>query len=375
MPGRWLLAIASLVFDDVIIRDVVQPTIADLRREWVDAGADGRERLLARGRGYLAFWSLVVVSPVAFRSWPGRQNGRPLGHFVGVLAAILFLVLSWSAIMDRKFFLFFDQLPDGAMGALATSANFAFLVGPAILTLMVVGRWRRGSDRFRLQTGEVVLASLTCITIATFLGTAGVIYAFAGIGRQGSAGLGHVTGVVFPAMRSVLLAVVSSTVCLVAYGAIAAIGRGRAATGLPVVQPSGGRRRAFAWSLLLLGVLVAVDQLLRQHHEMTDWLTVMLGPPKAGISGRTMAQRSEEIIAPLLAWGAFLSVVVFVLTLSLWRSSRAKQTHPMLTWSSRLALVAVVVGGAWHAWVVQTDLRQLRDNIEQVKAMPPPQGR
>jgi hypothetical protein len=77
LPGDWLLAIARALLDRAIVTDVVEPTVADLRSEWLRAGADRTARLRARVRGYLAFWSLLAISPFAFRRWPGRAPGVP----------------------------------------------------------------------------------------------------------------------------------------------------------------------------------------------------------------------------------------------------------------------------------------------------------
>jgi uncharacterized protein involved in exopolysaccharide biosynthesis len=72
VPGAWLLAIARFVFDEAVLKDVVHQTIADLRSEWIDAGPRVFARWRARCLGYVAFWSLVLISPVAFRKWSGR---------------------------------------------------------------------------------------------------------------------------------------------------------------------------------------------------------------------------------------------------------------------------------------------------------------
>jgi len=76
MPGAWLLRIAGIVFDETVLSSVVHPTIADLRSEWLEAGASPGRRMLARGRGYFAFWSLVAMAPVALRHWPSRRPDR-----------------------------------------------------------------------------------------------------------------------------------------------------------------------------------------------------------------------------------------------------------------------------------------------------------
>jgi hypothetical protein len=65
LPGRILLRIARLVVDDRLFSAVVHPTIADLQREVADAGPSALERLRARRRGYVAFWTLVLVASFA----------------------------------------------------------------------------------------------------------------------------------------------------------------------------------------------------------------------------------------------------------------------------------------------------------------------
>jgi hypothetical protein len=72
-PGKWLLAIGRALLAPAIVADVVEPTIADLREEWLRA-ADRSARRLARIRGYLAFWSILAMAPFAFRNWPGRRS-------------------------------------------------------------------------------------------------------------------------------------------------------------------------------------------------------------------------------------------------------------------------------------------------------------
>lgn len=75
IPGRFLLKVAELVFDDSVLATVVRPTIADLQTEVRDAGGDRVARLRARIRGYAAFWLLVGCAPVAFHAWPTRSIG------------------------------------------------------------------------------------------------------------------------------------------------------------------------------------------------------------------------------------------------------------------------------------------------------------
>jgi hypothetical protein len=79
-----LLRIARLVFDEAVLSSVVHPTIADLQEELRAAGSSRRRRLTARWRGYRAFWTLVLLAPVAFDGGAVRPRGTaPLLDMVG----------------------------------------------------------------------------------------------------------------------------------------------------------------------------------------------------------------------------------------------------------------------------------------------------
>ena len=263
-----------------------------------------------------------------------------------------------------------DRLPAGTLAVLGAGADYAFLIGPAMLSVMLLRRWHGGADAFRIHTGEVVLAGLASITAAAFFGTAGIVGTFQDIGTQGGAGLGTVTNAVVGATKPVVWAVVSTVICLLAFAVLTLVSRRRGSSdNAATAAPSA--RRAFGWSVLLAGVVFAVDRLLRLHHEMTDWLVVLLGPPTPEVTGQYMLLRSEEIIPPLLASGFLLSAVVLILTMSMWRASRARAAHPLLTWASSVALVAVLVGGAWHANIVNRDLQKYQAGIEKMTRMQP----
>jgi hypothetical protein len=77
IPGRLLLKVARVVFDESVVDAVVTPTVSDLQQEVREAGDDGGARLSALLRGYGAFWSLVLAAPIAFHRWPTRSIGAP----------------------------------------------------------------------------------------------------------------------------------------------------------------------------------------------------------------------------------------------------------------------------------------------------------
>jgi hypothetical protein len=73
-PGRFLLKIAALVFDEGAVASLVMPTIADLQVEVEQAGDSAARRARARLRGYAAFWMLLLFAPFAAHAWPVRQD-------------------------------------------------------------------------------------------------------------------------------------------------------------------------------------------------------------------------------------------------------------------------------------------------------------
>jgi hypothetical protein len=95
IPGRLLLYIARLLFDQSVLAAVVLPTIADMQQEVRAAGRSRTRRLLARGRGYRAFWILVALSPFAFHRWPARRDTAVIspGMSAGVLVALAVTIL------------------------------------------------------------------------------------------------------------------------------------------------------------------------------------------------------------------------------------------------------------------------------------------
>ena len=74
-PGTRLLTIARVLIGDRLFSTVVEPTIADFQREIANAGASRFGRARARWRGYRAFWTVMLVAPLAFRPSPAQEAG------------------------------------------------------------------------------------------------------------------------------------------------------------------------------------------------------------------------------------------------------------------------------------------------------------
>lgn len=75
-PGRLLMRMARLIFDEATFASVVQPAVADLQHELREAGSRGR-RLVAYCQGAWAILKLIVVVPVAVTQSPVSGRAMP----------------------------------------------------------------------------------------------------------------------------------------------------------------------------------------------------------------------------------------------------------------------------------------------------------
>jgi len=134
-PGRILLTLARLIFHESARDSAVHPTILDLRQEWHEAGADRRARLLARWRGYRAFWALVLRSPYAF---PAPASGMPHAGVPEAVAGTAMALIALAGV---------------AALWLATGPWALLLVAGAVLVAVPVHVWYlRHPSRLRSHT-------------------------------------------------------------------------------------------------------------------------------------------------------------------------------------------------------------------------------
>ena len=97
VPGLLLLRIARAIFDDSLLAAVVHPTIADMQREFVEAGSSRGKRLLARWRGYRAFWTLAFVAPFSLCK-PAVQHRRPAIAFPDIAARLAMILIALTIL-------------------------------------------------------------------------------------------------------------------------------------------------------------------------------------------------------------------------------------------------------------------------------------
>jgi uncharacterized protein involved in exopolysaccharide biosynthesis len=78
MPGHWLLVFGRWIFSEAVMSIVIEPTIGDMRLEWSEAAGSSVAKLRARIRGYIAFWTIVAMSPISFTGWHQDQAESPI---------------------------------------------------------------------------------------------------------------------------------------------------------------------------------------------------------------------------------------------------------------------------------------------------------
>jgi hypothetical protein len=108
MPGALLLRLARWMLDDQATRAFVEPVIADLQHELRLADASVTRRLAARWHGYLAFWRVIMMTPIAAFDGPledrllttlfGRQRVGPLLWMMIPLFAALWPEFAWFGV-------------------------------------------------------------------------------------------------------------------------------------------------------------------------------------------------------------------------------------------------------------------------------------
>jgi hypothetical protein len=379
VPGRWLEAIARAVFDEPALSHAALPAIADFQQEWIAAGASRRRRWLARWRGCVAFWSLVLIAPVAFRttaarSRPPASRARRLG--LALLVLIVVVPMLDEAVVAAWLYLLYRDL-GGVWRTIGVIAPVAFLAAPMAFALVLLRRRPTGPWDAPARFSTLMLFSLLSVTVAGLSSSASMVGMLHGISQRGSGGYGVTVPVVSDAALAMRNGLLMALVCLLFAAAIGGRAWWRGRTTAPS-QPQMSVRRALAWSILLVGILLAVDQLLRAHHgAMHAWTLMADSDPARRLE--VLQVFEQETLARslqfLLAGGFVLTAIVIVAGMKGWRLLRAQRAHHLFTWASRAALVIAVVGAAYHAQVVVDDLASFHETIDRLieyqRANPP----
>lgn len=350
LPGRWLLVAGRFLFDRSVYDAAIVPAVADMQAEWI-AATNTRERLLARWRGLVAFTSLVIVSPVAFRAWPGRDRGDGAPVITLIVLAVAGLALwQWWVPMAQTSV----EVIGTGYRSWGAAAWLAVLAGPVLAGSSRLGRLH--APRTPYDIFQIPLA-MACLSIALpiFFGAATLIGTFSEIGARGSAG----ADVVLEGLRAVTLPAF--------YGSLAA------ASSLVLVtwrsfQPRPPAERpalsgVSAMSVTLVGTLVviAMNIVMQMHHRVMRFVLLVFAPaqqPPIPGGSATIGQESEFVVHMMLA-AMMLGVLAIVFAITTWRALRDRHPPSWFIWSARAVVVIALVSTAWHSTITYRDVQQL----------------
>jgi len=351
VPGHWLLAIGRALFDRTVYNAAVVPAIADFQAEWL-AATTPRARLLARCRGLLAFASLLVVSPIAFRAWPGRErgDGAPLVT-LAVLAVAGIALWQWWIPIGQPMEEWLGRIGRPPLPAAAWAA---VLVGPALVGAYVLMR-KHAPDGDATVAPVLLPVALLSVAIPLALGAAAVINTFSPIGKTGSAGLGLVMGAVRAATMPAVYALLAAGLSLLVVAKLAF--QPEAGMNRPVLSRSAAVTLTVFSAVCLAGSHVVMEL----QHRVMRALQLLLTPFNELPAGRTslsIAGESEYVVHLMVA-AVVLTLILAVVGITTWRALRDRRPPTWFLWASRAAVIVALVGAAWHTTITYADMQKL----------------
>ncbi len=213
---------------------------------------------------------------------------------------------------------------------------------------------------FRASPTAVILLCNATVAAAAAYGAAGFVAVFDKIGREGSAGLGHVIPAVdalaIPSLLALGITAVTAIVVSVSQW------RARASTP-PIAGPTTAvsGTAAFVLAVSMAASLVAVNQWLLINEDLLGVTLAMTHPARAAAAGGSAGLiRQSEIALPLMLLGLVISLTTLATAFVAWRGSRTRRPNHLLVWSTRLAVVATLAGCVWHASVIGGQWRTFR---------------
>jgi len=355
--GSWLRRFAALVFDADTLARVVDPTLADLQHEVDDAGDDAAAGRAARLRGYFAFWKLVVLSPFVFADWPGRrQLAHSLTH-IGVIVVLLVVTFgAKSEWMMRWLGEFFPRFEPRII-SIADLGPYVWMLTPiAVAVLVLFGR----RSPFRTAPVAIVMICGATVAAAASYGAAGFIAAFDRIGRTGSAGPGDtisaVDALVIPNLLALGITAAMLMLIVVSQWRI----RNVPATSIGI-DPGRSGAAAIVLVMSMTVSLIAANRWLLLNEGLIEATLEITSPSGATAAGGGRAfMASSEIAIPLMLLGLVISVTMLAAAFAAWRTSRVRRPNQFVIWSTRLAVVALLVGCIWHANVMSSQWQTFR---------------
>ena len=361
--GSWLRRFARVIFDEDTMTRVIDPTLADVDHEVQKAGDDPVAVRSARMRGYVAFWKLVILSPFVFADWPGRrQFAQSLTHIGAIVILIAVTFGAQSEWMGRLLVALYPRILVQMISASDLGLYVWLLIPIAVSVLAGLGR----RSPFRVAPIAVLMICGATIAAAASYGAAGFMATFSRVGSEGSAGL----AAVIPAVDALALPILLALGTTIATTLIVSVSlwRARGVTATDVGSATGVSGTAAVVLTLSMSVaLVAVNQWLFMNETMIDVALDLILPGRTAAAGggRLLAARTEMVV-PLMLLGLVIAMTTLATAFAAWRS-RTRQPNPLLTWTTRLAVAALLVCCVWHTSVIHGQWQFFQTEIAAVR--------
>ena len=365
----WLRRFARIIFDDDTMTRVIDPTLADLDHEVVEAGDDPIARRSARLRGYVAFWKLVVLSPFVFADWPGRrQFAQSLTHVSAIVVLLVVTFGAESEWMTRLLVAFVPPILERVYSVADLAPWVWMLIPIAVLLLAALGR----RSPFRVAPTAVLMVCGATVAASAAYGAAGFVATFDAVGRTGSASFGilvHAMGAL--ALPSLFALLTTATTMIVI-----AVSQWRALRVVDSIEAQAARLSGTVVVVMVVSMaaaLVAANQWMLFNEELLDLGLAMSNPARSAAAGGgiALAGRSELAI-PVMILGFIIAVTMLVAAFAAWRGALTRRPNALLVWSTRLAVVAMLAGCVWHASVIGGQWRTFTTEANAMRASAAP---
>ena len=126
---------------------------------------------------------------------------------------------------------------------------------------------------------------------------------------------------------------------------------------------------ALGLSFLVIVIVLSIDQFLRAHRELTEAIVVLTDPGKVAAAGSDYFASRLEVSGTVMLWGTFLTAMLPLAGITMWRASRVRLAHPVFTWTAHMAVVVALAACAWHARAIHSDLDSFQGSLTRMRAM------
>ena len=213
---------------------------------------------------------------------------------------------------------------------------------------------------------SLTILSLLAVVVSAVYGSTRVILFFHQIATTGSGGIASMAGTVnaaaIPAL--VALAVIFATAIL---AGVSSLRRGTQSAELPPMKVGA----TLTVVVVLVGALVAADNLLSLQTQALDLLLALTSPSRAARAGggRALAM-SAGMLVPMLVSSLIFLVLVVAGVAVVWRLTRRRRPSAALIWLWRAGLVAICVTSVWRGHQIRTDWSSFYTELAAVQSAP-----